>query len=482
MKSLEILSLNTNKLQGEIPVSFGNICTLQELHLDNNNLSGEISNFIQNSSWCNRHVFQILDLSHNKIGGNLDNLSICSSLRMLDLSNNQLKGEIPKSIGLLDELEELHLKENYFEGDVNELHLTNLSKLEKLDLSDNSLSVRFGTTWIPTFQLVYLRLASCKLCPSFPSWLHTQGYLNCLDISDTEIDDYVPDWFWNKLQSIREMNISYNSLKGITCRGIPTCLRNFTTMMEKGVVKSEGVYRGGYAIYDSNVLLMWKGQEHMYWNPENFLKSIDLSSNDLTGEIPKEVGYLLGLVSLKLSRSNLGGEIPCDIGSLILLEFLDLSRNQFSGKIPSALSKIDRLAVLDLSNNFLIGRIPWGRQLQTFDASSFEGDLDLCGEQLNKSCLGDNTTTKPQGVANYEDDNSLFYEALYMSKGLGFFTDYIILMVEVNPSAAGSSRTSSYFSKKRLFVMLGRNYSWCALFRVVLQYYSYASVPATEAI
>jgi len=45
--------------------------------------------------------------------------------------------------------------------------------------------------------------------------------------------------------------------------------------------------------------------------------SIDLSSNVLTGEVPKEVGYLLGLVSLDLSKSNLIGEIPSEIRNLM---------------------------------------------------------------------------------------------------------------------------------------------------------------------
>ena len=162
---------------------------------------------------------------------------------------------------------------------------------------------------------------------------------------------------------------------------------------------------------------------------EYLLKSIDLSSNDLTGEVPKEIGYLLGLVSLNLSRNYFRGEIPSDIGNLSSLEFLDLSRNHFSGKIPSTLSKIDRLAMLDLSNNSLIGRIPWGRQLQTFDGSSFEGNTNLCGQQLNKSCPGDETTVKPQEPAIHgEDDNSVFYEALYMSLGLGFFAGFWSLL------------------------------------------------------
>ena len=208
------------------------------------------------------------------------------------------------------------------------------------------------------------------------------------------------------------------------------------------------------------MVLTWKGQEHVFLNPEYLLKSIDLSTNHFTGEIPKEVTRLLGLVSLNISRNDLDGEIPSDIGNLNSLEFLDLSRNHFFGKIPSSLSKIDRLAVLNLSNNDLSGRIPWGRQLQTFDASSFGGNLGLCGEQLNKSCPGDNTTGMPRGTeVDDEDENSIFYGALYMSLGLGFFigfwgllgtillfqpwriayirvlnilTDYILVVVELN--------------------------------------------------
>ncbi|XP_028207566.1 receptor-like protein EIX2 [Glycine soja] len=589
MNSLEVLTLSSNKLQGEIPASLGNICTLQELDISSNNLSGKIYSFIQNSS-------------------------ILSSLRRLDLSDNKLTGEIPKSVRLLYQLESLHLEKNYLEGDINELHLTNLSKLMELDLTDNSLSLKFATSWIPSFQIFHLGLGSCKLGPSFPSWLQTQSQLSFLDISDAEIDDFVPDWFWNKLQSISELNMSSNSLKGtipnlpikltdvdrfITLNSnqlegeipaflsqaymldlsknkisdlnlflcgkgattkidtldlsnnqimgqlpdcwehlislayldlsdnklsgkipqslgtlvnlgalalrnnsltgklpftlknctslyildvgenllsgtipswigkslqqleilslrvnrffgsvpvhlcylmqihlldlsrnhlsgkIPTCLRNFTAMMERPVNRSEIVE--GY--YDSKVSLMWKGQEHVFFNPEYLLMSIDLSSNNLTGEIPTGFGYLLGLVSLNLSRNNLNGEIPDEIGNLNLLEFLDLSRNHFSGKIPSTLSKIDRLSVLDLSNNNLIGRIPRGRQLQTFDASTFGGNLGLCGEQLNKSCPGDETIAKPQGLAiDGEDDNSIFYGALYMSLGFGFFTGFWCLL------------------------------------------------------
>ncbi|XP_028206586.1 receptor-like protein EIX1 [Glycine soja] len=71
MNSLEVLHFSGNKLQGEIPTFFGNMCALQSLSLSYNKLNGEISSFFQNSSWCNRNIFKSLDLSNNQITGML---------------------------------------------------------------------------------------------------------------------------------------------------------------------------------------------------------------------------------------------------------------------------------------------------------------------------------------------------------------------------------------------------------------------------
>jgi len=185
------------------------------------------------------------------------------------------------------------------------------------------------------------------------------------------------------------------------------------------------VYSG---MYDFNLLLMWKGVDQHFKNADMFLKTIDLSSNHLTGEIPTEMEYLIGLISLNLSRNNLSGEIISNIGNFKSLEFLDLSRNHLSSRIPSSLAHIDRLAMLDLSNNQLCGKIPIGTQLQSFNASRFEENSNLCGEPLDRKCPGEEPTKPEVPTTNAGDDNSIFLEALYMSMGLGFFTSFVGLV------------------------------------------------------
>ena len=53
---------------------------------------------------------------------------------------------------------------------------------------------------------------------------------------------------------------------------------------------------GYLGTYDFNLLLMWKGMDQDFENADRFLKTIDLSSNHLTGEIPIEMEYLFGLI------------------------------------------------------------------------------------------------------------------------------------------------------------------------------------------
>ena len=88
------------------------------------------------------------------------------------------------------------------------------------------------------------------------------------------------------------------------------------------------------------------------------LKTLFLSGNQLSGEIPRELENLTNLERLYLSYNQLSGEIPRELGNLTNLEELELADNQLSGEIPRELENLTNLKKLYLSDNQLSGEIP----------------------------------------------------------------------------------------------------------------------------
>ena len=88
------------------------------------------------------------------------------------------------------------------------------------------------------------------------------------------------------------------------------------------------------------------------------LQTLDLYGNQLTGAIPAELGNLTNLTHLYLYLNQLTGEIPAELGSLTNLTHLDLYRNQLSGEIPAELGSLTNLTHLYLYDNQLTGEIP----------------------------------------------------------------------------------------------------------------------------
>ncbi len=85
---------------------------------------------------------------------------------------------------------------------------------------------------------------------------------------------------------------------------------------------------------------------------------LDLRVNQLSGEIPPELGNLANLTGLSLNGNQLSGEIPPELGNLANLKYLVISQNQLSGEIPPELGNLANLTWLGLNNNELSGEIP----------------------------------------------------------------------------------------------------------------------------
>lgn len=138
------------------------------------------------------------------------------------------------------------------------------------------------------------------------------------------------------------------------------------------------------------------------------LRVLSFKSNFLFGEIP-DLSALTNLKSLYLNNNRFSGQIPPSLSTLHRLKVVVLSGNMITGEIPASLTRLPRLHVLFLQDNLLSGRIPSFEQtglrffnvsgnhlsgeipqtpsLGRFNASSFMGNPNLCGDQLEKTCM-----------------------------------------------------------------------------------------------
>jgi len=87
------------------------------------------------------------------------------------------------------------------------------------------------------------------------------------------------------------------------------------------------------------------------------LTFLNLYDNQLTGEIPPEIGNLTNLTYFQLYNNQLTGSIPLEIGNLTNLTYLKLNNNQLSGIIPDEICDQGESSP-DLGNNQLCPPYP----------------------------------------------------------------------------------------------------------------------------
>lgn len=87
------------------------------------------------------------------------------------------------------------------------------------------------------------------------------------------------------------------------------------------------------------------------------LMLLNLASNRLHGQLPKELGNLSQLVALNLQDNNFRGEIPDEFSMLVSLTTLNLGQNYLGGGIPPAIVSLRSILFLNLEGNELTGPI-----------------------------------------------------------------------------------------------------------------------------
>ncbi|KAF4398958.1 hypothetical protein G4B88_023552 [Cannabis sativa] len=389
-----MIYLSSNKLQGPLPriSSF-----VTELDLSNNLFSGDISHAL-----CDQkihHVENKLEILHlgdnNGLSGNIsDCWMYWPSLKVINLNNANLIGQIPNSMGTLYKLESLHLGNNGLSGHIP-VSLQNCTMLSVMDLGLNNI-VGSLPKWMGTrlSNLMFLGFRSNKLSGKIP---HELCYLDRLQILD----------------------IAHNNLFGT----IPRCFGKLKGMITKPSSNNIISYSFYLGVFIENAFVVRKGREDEYSTILTLVTGLDLSNNNLSGEFPLQLTNLQALQSLNLSTNSLKGSIPNQIENMTMLESFDLSMNQLSGNIPQGMSSLTFLNHLNLSYNNFSGKIPTSTQLQSMEASSFIGN-QLCGLPLPKKCIEDEETMH-KGTTSYntkeddDDEEEKYWFRLGIAVGFG---------------------------------------------------------------
>ncbi|CAL2248651.1 unnamed protein product [Prunus armeniaca] len=269
------IALKAQNLSGTVPPEFSKLQHLKDLDLSRNYLNGSIP-----SQWGTMRLVT-LSLMGNRLSGPFPKvLTNITTLRNLSIEGNHFSGPIPPEIGKLIKLEKLVVCSNAFTGELP-LALAKLTNLSDLRICDNNFSGK--------------------------------------------IPDFIGNW-----TRISKLLIQGSSLEG----PIPSSISGLTSLTDLRITDL-------------------RGTESPFPPLRNLesLKKLILRNCLIYGVIPSYIGDMKRLKNLDLSYNELTGEIPASFVQLAKVDFTYLTGNQLTGTVPGWVP--GRNNIVDLSyNNF----------------------------------------------------------------------------------------------------------------------------------
>ncbi|KAF8028124.1 hypothetical protein BT93_E0896 [Corymbia citriodora subsp. variegata] len=288
-RSLVVLNLSINSLNGTIPSCLGNIKSLSILDLGKNKLEG-----MSPHAYPKGCALKMIDVTENRLQGLVPrSLANCKMLEYLNLGYNKILDGFPLWVLELTKLKALILNSNEFHGPIETYRSQfNLSNLHILDLSNNSFNGELPTQLLLSLNAMRVPIVQDQLeymntLEVIPSSSLTLGYI--FNYGMKLMNKGIEREYSKVPFALMHINLSHNKFKG----HIP------------------------HLIGDLKLLLF-----------------LNLSSNILTGCIPPSLANLTKLESLDLSQNNLSGEIPQQLVQLTFLSSFNVSHNQLVGLIP----------------------------------------------------------------------------------------------------------------------------------------------------
>ncbi|CAA6672130.1 unnamed protein product [Spirodela intermedia] len=391
--------------------------------------------------FCNSSLSS-LDLRSNNISGLfvLPCHNASKNAFEINLSDNHLYGPLPKSIGLFfPKLNIFRIARNELEGPIPS-SLTD-RELNLLDLSDNHFSGKLplGFTRNQTI-LSYVNVSYNQLQGEL---LPADAYMPLLQLANSSLLFIIDAGYNHFIENFSQalpllpymivLSLPENRVQGYIPRTL--CQMRYLRSLDlsgnnlSGVIPpclhnisswTSNIPRDSPIWIDSGpadptVLLTSKNLARPFKADILYrMTLLDISLNKIHGVIPGEIGKLKGLRSLNLSNNQIQGFIPVSIADMNILESLDLSRNRLSGIIPEGMVHLNSLATLSLAFNNLSGIIP-------------NRNPGLCGIPVEKSCSSNNDGSNVTTDIGKNEENSkslediLFYSFCIVTFNLGFW-------------------------------------------------------------
>ncbi|XP_047268890.1 LRR receptor-like serine/threonine-protein kinase EFR [Capsicum annuum] len=268
----------------------------------------------------------------------------------LALPDMQLQGTISSSLANFSFLSMLNLKNNSFHGGIP-YGLDHLPRLRVIDVS-------IPTNLFQHRRVQVISLAFNKLGGEMWKGPWYVPELRVLNMGNNSLTDIIPPsvklqfvWEQNQWQhSKRHRYLSQlaflvlydNQLTG----SIPTSLFNISSLFVVSLVFN--------SLYGSRLL----GEGNIVSNLKE-LQVLSISFNNITGEIPRNIGCLSKLEEFYIGDNPIKGTIPASLANISILQYVSCKRNCLEGPIPPELGKLSNLRQLGFGHNYnLIGQIP----------------------------------------------------------------------------------------------------------------------------